>query len=106
MHEPERWGILQFADEHVHDNAKVPDPTWSVRHRAAALYEAEHAWAAKHDGQFTDSIEDLQMLQTASCYRKPMVTLGQDKKSFLAQVQSTGGHQTATIREDRLLQVL
>eukprot|EP00747_Dinoflagellata_sp_TGD_P186120 gnl/TRDRNA2_/TRDRNA2_43000_c0_seq1.p1 gnl/TRDRNA2_/TRDRNA2_43000_c0~~gnl/TRDRNA2_/TRDRNA2_43000_c0_seq1.p1 ORF type:complete len:432 (-),score=97.56 gnl/TRDRNA2_/TRDRNA2_43000_c0_seq1:23-1318(-) len=110
MHQPERWGILQFADENVLNSAKVHDPTWSVRHRAAALYEAEHAWAAKHDGQFTDSIEDLLLLETAlarkaSCSPTPIVSLGPDNKTFLAQVQSTNGHHTATITDDRLMKV-
>jgi hypothetical protein len=59
MHLPERWGMLQFADGPVNATAAVWNREWPVRAAAAAVYYAQHAFAAAHNGSFTSSIGEL-----------------------------------------------
>ena len=59
MHLPERWGMLQFADGAVNATAPVWNDEWPARAAAAAVYYAQHAYAAAHNGSFTSSVGDL-----------------------------------------------
>ena len=59
MHLPEKWGMLQFADGAVNATAPAWNAEWPVRAAAAAVYYAEHAYAAAHNGSYTAAIADL-----------------------------------------------
>lgn len=116
MHMPQRWGVIQFADERVNGTQVARDPSWPLRHVAAAVYDAQMEWKAKHGGgsNFTDSLSALQsvvepsqvsLLQGNVCAEAPAITLGPGSTTFEARVVSSTGQLTATIREDRLLRV-
>lgn len=108
MHLPERWGILQFSTASPGSTAVVKDPDWRIRHVASAVYDAQKAWAKKHNGVYTSDIKELQSLAASgtldgTCTKLPMISVHGNGKSFKAEVQSTDGKTTASIRDDRLL---
>lgn len=112
MHRPERWGVLQFADEHVEAAQLVRDPSWPIRRAAAEVYDAQAAWAAEHGGHFTSSLERLEgvassvsLLRGGACTHEPTVELSSSGEQFTARVSSTDGKLVATIREDRRLTI-
>lgn len=112
MHRPERWGIVQFADEHVDKAELVRDPTWPIRRAVAEVYDAEAAWAQDHDGDFTASLDQLRgvassvsLLGGGACAHEPTVQLSPSRRKFTARVLSTDGKFAATISEDRHLTV-
>ena len=59
MHLPEKWGFLQFAEGAVNATPAVWNQEWPVRSVAAAVYYAQHAFAAAHNGSFTAVLGDL-----------------------------------------------
>merc|ERR1712019_176313 len=104
MHEPEKWGYLQFADENVGSTPIERDPTWPLRKAVAAVWWAEYEWAQKHQGHYTNSSSALLSVTPAdvadifhggACAQEPMVTLGPDAKTFEARVKSTTGKHVA-----------
>ncbi len=59
MHLPEKWGMLQFADTAVNATQPIWNAEWPVRSIAAAVYYAQHAYAAASNGSFTSTLSDL-----------------------------------------------
>ena len=45
MSMPERWGVLQFADERVNETEKSPLPFWRARAVAMAVHNAQQAYS-------------------------------------------------------------
>ena len=45
MSMPERWGVLQFADERVNETEKIPLPFWRARAVAMAVHNAQQAYS-------------------------------------------------------------
>jgi len=98
MHEPERWAIVQFAQE------GMPLSTyeeWPARALARALYSAQRAFSDSmntSEPRFTDDLAALDQytdppgLLTA-CGRKVHIALGANATSFEAQVDSVASPQ-------------
>lgn len=114
MHLPEKWGFLQFARGAVNATPAVVNGEWPVRAHAAALYYAEHAFAAAHNGSFTARAADLApyvadaALLDGSCSGGAPLSLALVGSGFVATVPpSPFGNQAAraTITNDRLLRV-
>lgn len=59
MHLPEKWAFLQFSADKVNSTAAITSPEWPVRHIAADLYYAQHAFAADNGGKFAQTIDQL-----------------------------------------------
>lgn len=106
MHLPERWGILQFADEHVGATPVVRDPSWPVRRAAALAYDAQGAHH-KETGQYSTTLEELPASgAVASCVKMPpTVKLEPDAQSWTVRAESLDGRVAATVRDDRYLTV-
>lgn len=110
MHLPERWGILEFSEDDPNKTSIHTDPDWPVRYVAAAVYDAQQAWASKHGGNFTANVKELEQLAPNSalngaCTQRPSVTLVRSagKAGFQATVTSLDGKVAAKIRDDRFL---
>ena len=58
MHNPDRWGMLQFSTQAAGQAKPVVNPEWPLRESAMATYYAEHAYKAKH-GSFTTNLKAL-----------------------------------------------
>jgi hypothetical protein len=58
MHRPERWGILQFAQEQSGPVALKPYPGWQEREELAEVWDAEQKFY-RRNGRFTSLPEDL-----------------------------------------------
>jgi hypothetical protein len=50
VHQPERWGYIQFATGAVNATKQVQDPDWLIRSVAMQLYYAELGFADAHNG--------------------------------------------------------
>jgi hypothetical protein len=113
MHLPERWGQLQFAAGPVNGTPAVVNPEWPVRAQAAALYYAQHAWAAgPGGGNFTDDVAALARLSptpwalNGTCSAAPpVVTLSPGGAGFVGWIVDAGGAMAASITDDRYLRV-
>lgn len=117
MHMPQRWGIIQFADENVNATKIARDPNWPIRHAAAAVYDTEMLWKDQQGGgkHFTDSIEallsvatdeDKKLLKGGACAATPTISLNADGTSFHVTVASSDGQHAATIEDNRFFQVV
>ncbi len=111
MHLPEKWGMLQFADGPVNATQPVYNPEWPVRSVAAALYYAQHAYAAANNGTFTADVQSLfwyvsdPHILDGTCTSVPAITLTNGGKNFNASLTSMDGTQLATIQDDRYMRV-
>ncbi|CAE7476842.1 PPIA [Symbiodinium natans] len=110
MHQPETWGILQFEDSTEVGATYYRE--WPSRSAAMAIYYAQHAYAAKHEGAFTTQLHDL--LQFSSepfpvCADADTIisAAGEGKSAmFEATVRSPASPEVAaTVRSDRYLTV-
>lgn len=111
MHQPERWGMLQFSTDAPNQTEPLYNVEWPVRVVAMAVYDAEHAYAEQHEGTFTDDlaslcpfVKDPQLLQGV-CTKTPMLTVDAAKTQFKVVVTSADDGMTASVDKDRLLQV-
>ena len=110
MHEPETWGMLQFSSAAPNSTAPVRNPEWTIRSVSMAVYRAQHAYAAAHNGTFASALADLLPFAAdpaainGTCSAPPALTVGA-AGGFSARIASLDGTQLATIRDDRYLRV-
>lgn len=113
MHAPERWGIVQFADE----NAGATEPAcyheWPSRSAAIAIYYAQREYKAHH-GNFSQSLDDLLPFSSAAfpvCLEAEartsivVTSVGQEESWYASVVSPAGPAVMASIRSDRHLTV-
>jgi len=119
MHNPERWGYLQFADDRVNSTSIKRDPQWAVRSIASYIYYAQHAYKSDPslgNGSFTEDVNALRKAKAEPpveipfaldgvCSRMPDIKVGNKGTSFEATIISNDGNFAATIRDDRYLTV-
>lgn len=118
MHLPERWGMLQFAVGAVNATPAVANPEWPLRAISAALYDAQHAYAAAHNGSFTEDLGALAAFVdpfyggaaaiNGTCTPPPVVRVGAGPSGapeFVAWTVSPDGASVASITDDRYLRV-
>lgn len=117
MHLPERWGMLQFATGPVNATPAVANPEWPLRAMAAAMYTAQHAFAAAHNGSFTDDVAALApfadpfyggpgALNGTCTAGLPVVTLSPGgAPGFVAWAVAADGASAASVTDDRYLRV-
>jgi Carbohydrate family 9 binding domain-like len=109
MHNPERWGMVQFSDDPVNTTAPVKHPEWSIRSIAVAIYYAEHAYAGDNNGSYTNSIQALMnyvpdpAILDGTC--SGQISIQVTPSSFLAAIISSDGTLSATIDDSRFLLV-
>ena len=109
MHNPERWGILQFSNDPVNTTSKITHPEWPIRSIAVAIYYAEHAYASDHNGSFTNNIQELlnyvpdPAVLDGTCTGQ--ISIQTTSSSFLAAIISSDGTLSATIDDSRFLLV-
>jgi hypothetical protein len=112
VHQPERWGYVQFATGRVNATQALRDPDWVIRSVAMQVYYAEVAYAAAHNGSYTDEAEILKELAplgafavNGSCTRSPTITLTADGGYTAEVAASDGARRVASITHDRYLLV-
>jgi hypothetical protein len=109
MHNPERWGVLQFSDGPVNSTAPEIHPEWTIRSIAVAIYYAEHAYAGDNGGSYTSNIQELlnyspdPAIIDGTC--SGLISIQVTPSSFLAAIISSDGTLSATIDDSRLLLV-
>lgn len=113
VHQPERWGYVQFSTDGINETNVVEDPDWIIRSVAMQIYYAEHAYANAHNGSFTESLDDLGEFiplgpDALSCAETP--TIAVQNRTFTALVVASdlspsGPTRAATITNDRHLLV-
>ena len=109
VHQPERWGYVQFSTDSVNETKVVEDPDWVVRSLAMQIYYAEHAYAAKHNGTYTDVLNELRDYiplgwDVLSCAETP--TFRVENSTFTAYVESSlSPKRIASVTSDRYLLV-
>jgi hypothetical protein len=109
VHQPERWGYLQFSNEKVNTTSVLQDPDWEIRSVAMQLYYAEHRYAAKHNNTFTAVLDDLNEFVPlgssvlACAAATPVLRVAPGK--FTVVVTSTSLKRVASVTEDRYLLV-
>merc|ERR1712087_1026843 len=113
MHQPDRWGIVQFSNA---TDAKA-NPTkleyydeWPIREMAMSVYYAEKIYNAQN-GEYTNKLSDIQPYTTTpldgTCLKaQPMITLERNAShnviGYTASVQNE--RYIATVTADRYLQ--
>ena len=115
MHAPERWGILQFATGAVNATPPVRYAEWPVRAAAAAVYNAQVAYAGAHNSTFAGTTAALLPylaspdIVNGACNRgvPVRIALGPAGGSYVAAVapNPAGSSAAATINDKRLLLV-
>ena len=113
MHLPEKWGFLQFASGPVNATPAVRNVEWPARSIAAAVYYAEHAFAAANNGTYTARVADLvpfladAAIVNGACTRGEPVRIDLTPSGFLAHVApvNLNARVYAHIDEQRLLTV-
>lgn len=111
MHEPERWGMLQFSRGAVNTTAPVINPQWPIRSAAMALYYAQHAYADANGGLFTTQVSELLPFTSTpwaldgTCTTIPAIDVGANGTSFHAALATIDSAYAATITNDRYLLV-
>eukprot|EP00038_Savillea_parva_P012574 m.205560 g.205560 ORF g.205560 m.205560 type:complete len:442 (-) comp22997_c0_seq1:178-1503(-) len=114
VHQPERWGYVQFATGDINATEPVRDPDWAIRSVAMQLYYAQEAYKAGH-GSFTTNVDSLAQFAplgpaalNGTCTHVPTVTLTDrgGVPGYKAMVASRSEPaRTATITDDRYLLV-
>jgi hypothetical protein len=105
MHQPERWGHVQFSTAAPGTAAFRPDPAGPAKHLLHHIYHAQKAFAKAH-GRFAGSLEELKLaaLEDATLSGPPLLKAQADR--FRASVDvplPDGGRQCWHIREDSRL---
>ena len=115
MHNPDRWGMLQFSTAKPMETAVVSNPEWPLRESAMAAYYAEHGYKAAH-GSFTSDLAALTpYLPTwirgmgpgaidGTCAKGSVVTAN-NGTTFTGRFVSHSGSSVATVTELRYLTV-
>jgi len=115
VHQPERWGYLQFADGEVNGTEVIPDPDYAIRSVAMQVYYAQKAFAASAAGRgnFTEDMAVLAELAplgpaalNGTCTCPPTVTLAHGRKAYTAHVGDLHQNRTASVTQDRYLLVV
>ena len=115
MHLPERWGMLQWATGAVNATPAVANPEWPLRAVAAAMYNAQHAYAAAHNGSFTADVGALAPFAdpfyggaaalNGTCTAPPVVVLAPGAQSFVAWTVAADGASAVSVTDDRYMRV-
>jgi len=118
VHQPERWGYLQFATGAVNATAVRTDPDFSLRAVAMQLYYAQKAWASSPtlgNGSYTEDVQRLvtlaplgAMALNGTCSGVPTVELTRNGKGYVGTIihlSTEGFWRAATITDDRYLLV-
>jgi hypothetical protein len=114
MHEPDRWGMLEFTDQPA--AAKTPPSRnleWPAREAAMSFYYAQKNWSHSHNGTFTADVAAVAsfvppMFQGShgfdgACGERSL-SVSADGFYYNASFTQRGGF-TATINEHRFLSV-
>jgi hypothetical protein len=110
IHQPERWGYVQFSSGSVGSAAFVPDPDFAVRAAAMQLYYAQQAYRSG-TGKYTTDLVVLARLAPAGawvfdgkCTGPPEVTL--THVGYVGTIAALGGSgRVALITHERYLRV-
>lgn len=116
MHNPDRWGMLQFSTARPGTAEVVKNPEWPLREQAMAAYYAEHGYKTKH-GRYTADLGKLvPFLPTwipgmghaavldGTC-GKGKLTVSNNGSEFEASFEALTGGMTAHVDALRLLAV-
>jgi hypothetical protein len=107
MHNPERWGYLQFADTEVNKTSLVKDPEWPVRLWASKVFHAQKDFGKKNKGVFAKDLQELRgsnatsMLETPCGLDTKVTCTNADCKAFKVRVASPDGKCVAVIDHRR-----
>lgn len=118
MHQPEKWGMLQFSDDAPGTTVPIRNPEWTVRSVAMIVYYAEHAFY-NINGFYTDNVTllneyaSLPILNSSCCTSIPVITLQPSSSQsnenvnsgFVATMTDYKARYQAYIRDDRYLVV-
>lgn len=109
MHLPEKWGMLQFSTDLVGTTLPKYNKEWTIRSVAMSLYYAQHAYYSQK-GHFTVNIFDLEKyadphMLDGTCTFIPIITLDKNATKFTALIISHNKQLSATIKDDRYLEV-
>jgi hypothetical protein len=100
MHQPERWGYVQFSTTPPGRAAFRPDPSRPARDQLRRVYRAEKAYYKEH-GRWAPTLGDLGLERRAG---EPEVSLRPTPDGFEATVSLTpkeaGPAQAWTVRQD------
>jgi hypothetical protein len=110
MHNPDKWGIIQFGDMVGQDDGEVDYYSqWPARQTAMMIYYAEHGYAGANNGTYTADVDALAefspiegALDGGGCGEIKIFL--PEGGGFLGQVEMDGF--VASIRNDRLLTVV
>jgi len=107
VHQPERWGYIQFSTDVVNATSVRKDPDFSIRSVAMQLYYAEHAFFAVQN-RYTDNINELAQYLTLGkniflCVNA--TTIISDNTTFTVSVAGLNTQRVATVTDDRYLLV-
>ena len=91
MHLPERWAVLQFAEGAPNATQPRADPDWTLRTVAMAVYDAQGAHAAAHNGSFARGAAALApfappRLLDGTCTALPEIETSADGRCWWAAV--------------------
>ena len=109
VHQPERWGYIQFSNQAVNSTFKITDPDWQIRSVAMQLYYAQHHYYSQHNHTYTTNVTDLYSYiplgeEILTCSELPTITTQPGK--FVVQVMDLKTQRIASVTEDRYLLVL
>jgi hypothetical protein len=105
MHRPERWGYVQFTHRRAGAVAYAPDPSSPARTLLMALYDAQHAYRARH-ARWATRIEDLDLdskYEAAANQRLTMVMTAEGYRASLPHVLPDGQTRVCHVQQDSRL---
>jgi hypothetical protein len=115
MHQPEHWGMLQFADGSVNATAPVYNQQWPVRSISMGIYWAQRLYAEQNEGFYSDSLAELAqfspegLIDGTCAAAPPSIELSEDRQAWTATVFADAldgsGRFQAVITSLRLLTV-
>ncbi|ORX94000.1 hypothetical protein K493DRAFT_302319 [Basidiobolus meristosporus CBS 931.73] len=103
IHHPELWGQVMFRNTTNTYKPFVPDQSYPTRFALMQIYYGEKAYAATHDGVYTENYQDLDIdvQLVEDCIGPLKIRTSDDGVSYEASIRYR--KQTGHIREDRYL---
>jgi len=103
MHEPEKWGFLQFSNGSVNSSDVIIDKIWKVRGVLMKIYYAERDYYLKHN-IYTDNFNNLDIdssLTRGWCTNIPKISVSENQTKY--QVDIITGYKVGHLTDDRKL---
>jgi len=103
MHEPEKWGFLQFSNRSVNSSDIIIDKMWQVRGVLMKIYDAERNYYLKHN-IYTDNFNNLDIdssLNRGWCTNIPKISVSENETKY--QVDIIMGDKVGHVADDRKL---